>query len=211
METPTRASIPVSALGGCIAVARDEAFAFSYPGVLDGWGIEGSEIRFFSPLADEGPSELADAVYLPGGYPELYAGQLAANEGFLTGLRQAANRQAKIFGECGGYMVLGEELTDADGIPHRMAGLLALKTSFAERRLHLGYRAVSLCADGALGPAGTAYRGHEFHYATVVSVDYTKNAPLFEAQDARETALGKAGLVSGSVAGSFIHLVDRQD
>ncbi len=203
-------SPPLPPLGQTIAVARDDAFAFAYPAVLDGWRQAGAEIHLFSPLADEGPDKAADAVYLPGGYPELHAGRLAANGGFLDGLRQAAERQVGIFGECGGYMVLGEELTDADGIAHRMAGLLALKTSFAERRLHLGYRAVSLCADSALGQAGTAYRGHEFHYATVLSEDFTKNQPLFEAHDARGTEIGKAGLVNGTVAGSFVHLVDRQ-
>ena len=109
------------------------------------------------------------------------------------------------------FHLQGEELTDADGIAHRMAGLLALKTSFAERQLHLGYRTVSTSSDCVLGQAAMAYRGHEFHYATVVSEDFTKNDPLFEAQDARGTELGQTGLVSGSVAGSFIHLVDRQD
>ncbi len=204
-------SPPLPPLGQVIAVARDDAFAFAYPAVLDGWRRAGADINFFSPLADERPDKAADAVYLPGGYPELHAGRLAANGEFLDGLRQAANRQAKIFGECGGYMVLGEELTDADGIAHRMAGLLALKTSFAERQLHLGYRTVSTSSDCVLGQAAMAYRGHEFHYATVVSEDFTKNDPLFEAQDARGTELGQTGLVSGSVAGSFIHLVDRQD
>ena len=210
-DTAEHASAPLPALGGFIAVARDGAFAFTYPGVLDGWRAEGADIRFFSPLADECPDERADAVYLPGGYPELHAGKLSANKGFIDGLTNAAERGANVFGECGGYMVLGEMLTDADGVSHRMAGLLALETSFAERRLHLGYRAVSLCGDGPLGACATGYRGHEFHYATVVHEDFEKNAPLFEAHDARGTALGRAGLVKGSVAGSFIHLVDRQD
>ena len=89
-------------LGQRIAVARDIAFAFVYPALLDGWRKAGAELSFFSPLADEGPSSAADAVYLPGGYPELHAGRLAANAVFLNGLRAAAERGATVFGECGG-------------------------------------------------------------------------------------------------------------
>ena len=130
-------------LGRHIAVARDDAFSFVYPSVLRGWRDAGAEVFFFSPLADEAPDRGADAVYLPGGYPELHAGRLAACERFLGALRQAAQDGKAIYGECGGYMVLGEALTAADGRVHRMAGLLPLATSFAERRLHLGYREVS--------------------------------------------------------------------
>ena len=129
----------------------------------------GAELSFFSPLADEAPDPAADAVYLPGGYPELHAGRLAASERFLGGLRRAAANGKAIYGECGGYMALGETLTAADGRVHRMAGLLPLATSFAERRLHLGYREATLLAAGPLGAAGTRFRGHEFHYATTVS------------------------------------------
>src|SRR4029077_365308 len=110
----------------------------------------------------------ADAVYLPGGYPELHAGRLAAAPRFLDGVRKAAAAGTAIYGECGGYMVLGEALTDARGAMHRMAGLLPLHTSFAAPRRHLGYRAVTLLSGGPFGVAGTRFRGHEFHYASIV-------------------------------------------
>ncbi len=194
-------------LGGRIALARDDAFRFAYPHVLESWRRAGAEIVPFSPLADEAPDRAADAVYLPGGYPELHAGRLAANAGFLDGLRAAAARGATIHGECGGYMVLGDGLVDAAGHRHAMAGLLPLVTSFAERRLHLGYRALRLLADGPLGPADTAFRGHEFHYAATLSEGAAE--PLFAARDARGADLGKVGLRSGRTAGSFVHLVDR--
>jgi cobyrinic acid a,c-diamide synthase len=161
----------------------------------------------FSPLEDEPPDHWADAVYLPGGYPELHAGRLAGNGRFLAGLRAAAAR-GFVYGECGGYMVLGEGLIDAAGERHPMAGLLPLATSFAERRLHLGYRAARLLAPGPLGRAGTSFRGHEFHYATVVAEGGAD--PLFAATDADGQALGPCGLVHGTVAGSFLHLVDRE-
>lgn len=196
---------PLPVLGQRIAVARDAAFAFVYGAVLDGWRQLGAELTFFSPLADEAPD--GDAVYLPGGYPELHAGRLAANRTFLDGLRRAAEGGAAVFGECGGYMVLGRALTDAAGTTHAMAGLLPLVTSFAERRLHLGYRQAVLAADTPLGRPGERLRGHEFHYATIV--EEGPGQPLLQAVDAAGRGAGSMGLVHGRVAGSFLHIIDR--
>jgi cobyrinic acid a,c-diamide synthase len=193
-------------LAKTIAVARDDAFCFIYPTLLDGWRRAGATLSFFSPLAGEAPDPDADAVYLPGGYPELWAGRLAAADGFLAGLRRAAAAGKPIYGECGGYMVLGEALIDADGCRHPMAGLLPLTTSFAERRLSLGYRAVTLLADGPLGAPGASFRGHEFHYATIVREDAAE--PLWSVEDAAGESRGACGLRRGSVSGSFIHLID---
>jgi cobyrinic acid a,c-diamide synthase len=197
-------AMPLPPLGQRIAVARDDAFAFAYAATLDGWRRAGAEITFFSPLADQAPE--GDAVYLPGGYPELHAARLAANAGFLAGLRRLAQAGAPVFGECGGYMALGRSLTDADGHAHAMTGLLPLDTSFARRKLHLGYRAATLLEDGPLGAAGQGFRGHEFHYATVTA---ESGQALFACSDAGGTALGKAGLRVGTVMASFIHLIDR--
>ena len=194
-------------LGQRIAVARDAAFGFSYGAVLAEWRAAGAAVLPFSPLADEVPDASADAVYLPGGYPELHAGRIAGAARFLEGLRGAARRGAVLFGECGGYMALGHGLTDADGRRHRMAGLLPLETNFRDRRLALGYRHARLRADGPLGAAGTRYRGHEFHYCRVVSEG--EGRPLFEIDDANRASLGTAGLARGTVSGSFIHLIDR--
>jgi cobyrinic acid a,c-diamide synthase len=201
--------LPLAPLGQRIAVASDVAFAFSYPLVTDGWRSAGTEILPFSPLADEAPDAASDAVYLPGGYPELYPGRLAANRTFIAGVHAAARRGAHVFGECGGYMVLGEGLIDGDGAPHRMLGLLPLETSFAERGLHLGYRAAALAVDTALGGAGTRFRGHEFHYARIVREG--PGQALFECADAAGMRLGRTGLVVGKVTGSFIHLIDTED
>jgi cobyrinic acid a,c-diamide synthase len=197
---------PIVPLGQRIAVADDAAFAFRYPLVIEGWRAAGSEIIPFSPLADEAPREDADAIYLPGGYPELHAGKLAGNSRFLSGLHAAARRGAVIFGECGGYMVMGDGLVDADGRRHAMAGLLPLETSFADRRLHLGYRDASLVSDCPLGTVGARYRGHEFHYARTLREG--PGEPLFACRDAGGRALGITGLVAGRVMGSFIHLID---
>jgi cobyrinic acid a,c-diamide synthase len=198
---------PLAPLGGRIAVARDAVFAFLYPAVLEGWMRGGAELSFFSPLADEAPAAEADAVYLPGGYPELHAGALAGNATFRSGLRAAAGRVAVIYGECGGYMMLGEGLIDGAGTRHRMAGLLPLVTSFAAPRRHLGYRALRLAGASPLGPAGAGFHGHEFHYASVVSQGAAE--AMFDVRDAAGKALGAAGLRTGSVMGSFMHLIDR--
>jgi cobyrinic acid a,c-diamide synthase len=202
----TAAPTPIPLLGNRIAVAADDAYRFVYRHVIDGWRGAGAELVPFSPLADQAPDAAADAVYLPGGYPELHAGTLASNASFLDGLRAAAARGATIYGECGGYMTLGESLTDAEGQAHRMAGLLPVETSFAARKLHLGYREAALCADGPLGGSGTVYGAHEFHYATVLREGDAR--PLFRAADAAGTDLGAAGLCAGNVMGSFIHLID---
>ena len=211
LETEKSSQIPP--LGQRIAVARDDAFAFIYPSLLSGWRRAGAELSFFSPLADQAPPADADAVYLPGGYPELHGGALAAASDFLAGLRQAAGRGANIFGECGGYMPLGESLEDADGNRHMLAGLLPLSTSFAKRRLHLGYRRATLLADGPLGRKGRIFRGHEFHYAVVMAEGQGENGArrLFSLTDAAGRPLAEAGLAMGAVAASFIHLLDRED
>ena len=201
---------PFPPIGQRIAVAKDEAFAFSYASVIEGWRRSGAAVTFFSPLENEAPGADADAVYLPGGYPELQAGRLAAASHFMDGLRLSAKSGAMVFGECGGYMVLGRGLIVADGKRHAMAGLLAVETSFAAPTLHLGYRRLETLADGPLGDAGTAFRGHEFHYAKVVAEQGQEDAGLFEAQDASGNDLGSVGMVDGNVAGSFIHLIDRE-
>lgn len=200
---------PLKPLGQRIAIARDEAFAFAYPATLEGWQAQGAELCFFSPLADEAPDREADAVYLPGGYPELHADRIAASTHFIAGLQQKAAGGCALFGECGGYMVLGETLTDKQGTPHKMAGLLPVETSFAKRKLHLGYRAIKQLVRTSLGPVNHTYRGHEFHYATETIIG--PSSPLFEARDAQGNDLGPVGLVKDNVAASFIHLIDAGD
>jgi cobyrinic acid a,c-diamide synthase len=182
-----------------IAVAHDVAFAFTYPHLLSDWRAGGAEIALFSPLADEAVPP-ADLVILPGGYPELHAGRLTAAQNFMASMRKAS-QVSDIYGECGGYMVLGEALTDAEGVAHRMAGLLPLETSFAKRRLHLGYRTVEALG----GPFPGRWAAHEFHYATTTRAI---GSPLFRAWDAERAALEPMGLCHERVSGSFAHLIE---
>lgn len=190
-------------LGQRIAVARDIAFAFCYEHMLLGWRRRGAAISFFSPLADEGPAADADAVYLPGGYPELHAGKLASAYNFLAGVRDAAARGARIYGECGGYMVLGDGLVDAAGSRHEMLGLLPVVTSYEKRQRHLGYRRLTPLAGSFFEKPMTA---HEFHYSTIVSEGEADR--LFAVKDALGADLGAAGLQRGNIAGSYMHLID---
>jgi cobyrinic acid a,c-diamide synthase len=194
-------------LGQRIAIARDAAFAFAYPAQLESWHRAGAALSFFSPLADAAPRDDADAIFLPGGYPELHAARLAANHRMRDGVRAAAGRGAAIYGECGGYMVLGEALTDAEGRTHPMLGLLPVATSFAAPKLHLGYRSARLVEAGPLGVRDANFAGHEFHYATIAREDV--GAALFEAQSARGENLGRIGSRRSTVMGSFLHLIDR--
>jgi len=202
----TNAAPRVTPPGQRIALARDAAFSFVYPHVLEGWRAAGAEIVPFSPLADEGPHDSTDVCWLPGGYPELHAGQIAANQRFHDGLRAFAQVKP-VHGECGGYMVLGAGLTDAQGARHQMTGLLGLETSFAKRRMHLGYRRAELAADMPGHAPGTQLRGHEFHYATIFS---QPDAPLAAVRDANGTDVAETGSRRGRVTGTFFHLIAEE-
>ena len=195
----------ISPPGQRIALAQDQAFSFTYPHMLEGWRAAGAEIVPFSPLADEAPDGAADAVWLPGGYPELHGAALAVASRFREGLAALAARNVPIHGECGGYMVLGAGIEDAEGHRHAMTGLLGLETSFKKRKLHLGYRRGRLLAASGLGEAGAHVFGHEFHYASVLA---SPDEPLVEATDALGTPMAEGGSRRGSVTGTFFHLID---
>jgi cobyrinic acid a,c-diamide synthase len=187
--------------GQRVAVAHDDAFGFLYPHLVETWRRAGAEIAFFSPLADEAPPSGTDACWLPGGYPELHAGHLAANARFLDGLRRFTG---PIHGECGGYMVLGEAIEDTDGVSHAMAGLLPIETSFARRKLHLGYRKATWREAMPFADRGATSVGHEFHYASITRDD---GEPLAEMIDGEGRAIGAAGSRAGRVTGTFFHLI----
>lgn len=196
--------------GQRIAVARDAAFSFLYPHLEVGWRLAGAEIVPFSPLADEAPPDSCDTCWLPGGYPELHAGQLAAATRFLDGLRAFATTRP-VHGECGGYMVLGRTLEDADGTTHAMAGLLPVATSYRKRKLHLGYRVARLSSNGPLGRRGARVVGHEFHYASELSPSAAETDALARVTDAEGTDQGLAGHRVGLVGGSFFHLIAAEE
>src|SRR4051794_12642928 len=199
----SRSRAGVTPPGQRIALARDAAFSFIYPHMLEGWRAAGAELRPFSPLADEGPDANADVCWLPGGYPELHAGRLAANDGFRQALLSFAETRP-VHGECGGYMVLGTGLLDAAGTRHAMTGLLGLETSFAKRRMHLGYRLADLAVPIPGHPAQSRLRGHEYPYASILA---QPDAPLATVRDATGTAVAETGSYRGRVSGTFFHMI----
>jgi cobyrinic acid a,c-diamide synthase len=201
---PARAPIAVRPPGQRIALARDAAFSFIYPHLVQGWRAAGAEIVPFSPLADEPPPSGCDLCWLPGGYPELHAGRLAAAAHFRERLRRFAETRP-VHGECGGYMALGQSLIDASGAAYPMAGLLGVETSFEKRRMTLGYREARIASDCALGTAGFVLRGHEFHYATIVASG--SDDPFAFVRDVYGAPEASSGSRRGRVTGSFFHVI----
>ncbi|KQO73865.1 cobyrinate a,c-diamide synthase [Rhizobium sp. Leaf262] len=192
--------------GQRIALAQDAAFTFLYPHLQRHWREAGAEIIPFSPLADEAPDESCDICWLPGGYPELYAGQLAAAHRFKAGLDRFSQTKP-VHGECGGYMVLGDALEDADGVTHAMTGLLSHATSFAKRKMNLGYRQATISADSPIGRAGDVLRGHEFHYARVI--DQGHDEAFAQIADGQGKPIGASGGRRGFVTGTFFHAIAK--
>ncbi len=190
-------------LAQTMAIARDEAFGFLYAHLWTSWQAQGAELKFFSPLADDHIPH-AQAIFLPGGYPELHAEKLAAATKFRRTLLMAADK-ALIYGECGGFMVLGDAIIDAKGKRHAMTGLLPVTTSLEKRKLHLGYR--RLTHNSPL-PWATNLRGHEFHYSTTTNMGQAD--ALFTAMDSRNAPLAPMGLQKGSVMGSYAHIIDAE-
>ena len=202
LPRPSRLVLPPPP-GQHIAFARDDAFSFTYPHLLAHWRACGAELSFFSPLADECPDSHADLIWLPGGYPELHAGRLAAAETCFAAIRSHAKTRP-VHGECGGYMVLGKQLIDKEGTSHNMLGLLALVTSYAERKFHLGYRLAQAVSDNYLFAQGTKWRGHEFHYSRILD---QPDQPLFSVTDAEGDPVPETGSVRNQVSGTFFHMI----
>ena len=201
--SPEKALLPP---GQRIALAEDAAFTFLYPHIKRQWRAMGAEIVPFSPLADEAPPADCDICWLPGGYPELHPGKLAAAANFKLGLRTFSETKP-VHGECGGYMVLGETLEDADGATHVMTGLLSHSTSFAKRKMNLGYRQATLRAACPVGQSGETIRGHEFHYASTVSQG--TDEPVATIADGTGKEIGPSGGRRGFVSGTFFHAIAR--
>jgi cobyrinic acid a,c-diamide synthase len=206
LDCASAASTPraVRPPGQRIALARDAAFSFIYPHLVQGWRAAGAEIVPFSPLADEPPPSDCDLCWLPGGYPELHAGRLAAADRFRQGLSRFAETRP-VHGECGGYMALGQSLVDPSGVAHPMAGLLGVETSFAKRRMTLGYREARVASNCALGLTGALLRGHEFHYATIVAA--RGDDPFAFVRDVYGAPEAPSGSRRGRITGSFFHVI----
>jgi cobyrinic acid a,c-diamide synthase len=187
-----------------IAVARDRAFSFYYADSLEMLEAWGAELLPFSPLADSGLPAGTQGIFIGGGFPELFAAELAENAPMLAAIRAAHARGMPLYGECGGYMYLGHSLTDAAGRPHRLAGVLPLESTMSNERLTLGYREVRTLHEGPHAPTGRALRGHEFHWsiARPLPPEQAAYAVRIDGSDAEYPE----GSVNGSAWGSYVHL-----
>ena len=185
-----------------IGVAQDKAFNFYYQDSLDMLEAWGAELVPFSPLADAALPAGVGGVYIGGGFPEIFARELAANERMKRSIREAHRQGRAIYAECGGLMYLGEALTDFDGAAHEMVGLIPARSSMSKGRLTLGYREVEALSDGALLAKGETARTHEFHWSVADSPSSASQAAYtICSQDGRIE-----GFRAGNLTASYIHI-----
>ena len=189
-----------------LGVARDQAFCFYYPDNLEWLENFGAEIVPFSPLADADLPPDLHGLYLGGGYPELGAPQLSANQAMRRIIRERAAAGLPIYAECGGLMYLGQEISDLEGKRHPMAGVLPMSVRMLPRLKSLGYREVTLTGDGLLGPAGTRLRGHEFHYSEIVDRACWPAPALPAHGQPRRRARAAKAIAPNQVLASYVHL-----
>jgi cobyrinic acid a,c-diamide synthase len=191
-----------------IAVARDAAFCFYYPENLELLTEAGAAIEFFSPLKGEHPSPDAAGVYLGGGYPELHAAELASNVGLWHALKELRARDAPIYAECGGFMVLTQGLIDCEGRRWPMAGLIPGVTRMTDKLAALGYRHAAALHSNLLTEGGDELRGHEFRYSTwVCEQPIADDAIAWQVRGARgEARADSGGFVSGNLLASYLHI-----
>ena len=197
---------PVGKSRPVIAVARDAAFCFYYPDNLELLEQAGARLHFFSPIMGETLPEECSGVYLGGGYPELFAGPISGNSGFLQALRERAGQSMPIYAECGGLMTLGRFIDTIEGEKHQMAGILPLGTKMLPRRKALGYTEVVLRRQCLLGGPGSVIRGHEFHYSEIVEPETNGFVYAYELRRRKHEASRPEGYQTGSVLASYIHL-----
>ena len=183
-----------------IGVAQDRAFGFYYADTFDLLAELGAEVVPFSALDDMSLPEAVDAVYLGGGFPELYARVIAANIGMRRALEQHVHRGAPLYAECGGLMALGQALVTLDGERLAGFGLLPLVSRMTRDRLTIGYREVEALRPTALLDRGERMRGHEFHWSTADPPQAGMAAYRLLPDGALE------GYCVGSIVASYVHL-----
>ena len=184
-----------------IAVAKDKAFSFYYQDSLDILEAWGAEIVPFSPLQDRVLPDNISGLYIGGGFPELYAEELAANDSIKQAMNNAAGQGMPVYAECGGLMYLGENIKDFQGKNHRMSGILPLRSRIDNHRLSLGYRTVQSLNDGPLLNKGEIVRGHEFHWSVLEDrVDSSYAYRIIDKGNIFE------GVQRNNILASYVHL-----
>jgi cobyrinic acid a,c-diamide synthase len=199
--------------GPLLAVARDEAFCFYYPENLELLEEQGMRLEFFSPVRGEAPSPEAAGVYFGGGYPELHGRALSENGRLWAAVRDLRARDAPIYAECGGFMVLTEGLKDTAGKLWPMAGLIPGQTEMSERLAALGYRWAQALQPNLLCDVGSVLRAHEFHYSHwQCDSNVTTGRPAWHVRGTRsQTPESSVGFVQGNLLASYLHVHFGQD
>ena len=184
-----------------IAVAQDEAFCFTYAETLEAFRDAGAEVVFFSPLRDTALPENIGGLYLPGGYPELHARELSENTSLLREIKQKIESGLPTAAECGGFLYLGQSLTDAEGQSWPMVGILPGEAKDAGRLVRFGYAALSADSDSMLFRAGESFPIHEFHHW-----DSTANGTALAAKKPVGGAAWRCGFIDEHFYAGFPHL-----
>ncbi len=185
-----------------IAIAQDKAFSFYYQDSLDLLEAWGAELIPFSPLEDQQLPPGAGGIYIGGGFPEMFAAQLAANAPMLASIRDAVDRGVPVYGECGGLMYLGRSLSDLEGNQHPMVGAIPAVSAMSDTRLVLGYREVESRVDNPLMGRGQRVRAHEFHWSTLEAAP-TDQESVYRVVDQENRP---DGFHVGSVWASYVHI-----
>ncbi len=188
-----------------LGLARDAAFCFYYEDNLDLLRQAGIELVPFSPLEDPSLPPGIAGVYLGGGFPEMFAGQLAANESLRRELASLAAAGGTIYGECGGFMYLCRQLTDREGRSWPMAGVVPAAAAMETRLHRLGYVEAKTAAAGLMGPAGTIYRGHEFHWSSMTGLEKQPPALFIRKPGGNVDSWQPEGYRRGNVWGTYVH------
>jgi cobyrinic acid a,c-diamide synthase len=187
-----------------IGVARDRAFSFYYEDNFDLLREHGATIVPFSPLQDELLPRDLDALFLGGGYPELYANQLSANLRMVSGIRDFVACGRPVYAECGGMIYLSRQLITSDGTVHKMAGVLPLEIEMTGKLVNFGYVTVKLTGDCLLGRKGTRIRGHSFHYSRIAAHEALRTS--YRVTYSLSGKEENEGFTAGSILASYIHL-----
>lgn len=188
-----------------IGVARDKAFCFYYPDNLEHLQENGAELVYFSPIEDQRLPKNLSGLYFGGGYPELYAEQLAANNVLREEIQQNSQQGMPIFGECGGFMYLCSDIIDLSDVRWPMTGCFPFSIRMLDRLKSLGYREITLKKDTIVGQAGQVMRGHEFHYSEIVAPDAGVPA-LFKVTPRTHTKIMEEGYQIDRTLGGYLHL-----
>ena len=196
---------PVAGKGPVIGVARDKAFCFYYPDNLEMLEFLGARLHYFSPLDSDCLPEGLDGLYFGGGYPELFARELARKKDLLAQVKQAGRRGMPIYGECGGFMFLCQSITDPEGTCHAMAGCFDFKATMSSQLKALGYRQVSLADNSVIGPGGLVLKGHEFHYSSLDS-PAPSGRTVYRVFNRSGQDINLKGYAREQTLGSYFHL-----